>query len=267
MAMEYFCCYHSYLKKCGKLTDQELGRLFRALLAYSGSGQRQELAGRESIAFDFIADDIDRARAAYESKCQANAENGRRGGRAKSLCPVKRQGVLKKAGAFFKSQRFLKKANKAITKAKKKTKPNKKREGPPPGTPPDEPSLCLPGFLPKALPTRLLCTWTGRFRRGLRGKNPWERNACRPGPWSLTGVTGWTAIAGRTWMGQVLRFSQQDRFWQANILSGGKFREKYVQLLAKMQAEKTGRLEKSSRVEKEKDQQAFPDYGDKEAYL
>ena len=194
-----FLLLSQLFKKCGKLTDQELGRLFRALLAYSGSGQRQELAGRESIAFDFIADDIDRARAAYESKCQANAENGRRGGRAKKPLPCEEAGVLKKAGAFFKSQRFLKKAKKAKTKAKKKTKPKKKREGPPPGTPPDEPSLCLPGFLPKALPTRPPCTWTGRFRRGLRGKNPRERNACRPGPWSLTGVTGWTAIAGRTW--------------------------------------------------------------------
>lgn len=33
----------------------------------------------------------------------------------------------------------------------------------------------------------------------------------------------------------VLKFSQEDTFWQTNILSGQKFREKYVQLLAKMQ--------------------------------
>lgn len=58
MAMEYFCCYHSYLKKCEKLSDQELGRLFRALLTFSATGEAQELTGRESIAFDFIADDI-----------------------------------------------------------------------------------------------------------------------------------------------------------------------------------------------------------------
>ena len=76
MAIEYFCCYHSYRKKCEKLTDQELGRLFRALLMYSETGERQELAGRESIAFDFIADDIDRAKEAYEEKCRKNRENG-----------------------------------------------------------------------------------------------------------------------------------------------------------------------------------------------
>lgn len=81
MAMEYFHCYNSYLKKCEKLTDQELGRLFRSLMTYNVTGERQELAGRESIAFDFIADDIDRAKAAYAEKCADNAKNGKLGGR------------------------------------------------------------------------------------------------------------------------------------------------------------------------------------------
>lgn len=80
---EFFPCYHSYLKKCEKLTDQELGRLFRAVLEYSITGERQELAGRESIAFDFIADDIDRANKAYQDKCAENARNGKLGGRPK----------------------------------------------------------------------------------------------------------------------------------------------------------------------------------------
>lgn len=75
MALEYFPCYHSYGRKCEKLTDQELGRLFRALFKYSETGERQELAGRESIAFDFIADDIDRAKEAYEAKCEKNRAN------------------------------------------------------------------------------------------------------------------------------------------------------------------------------------------------
>lgn len=75
MSMEYFCCYHSYKKKCEKLSDQELGRLFRALLEYSESGAVADLAGRESIAFDFIADDINRAKKAYAEKCAKNAAN------------------------------------------------------------------------------------------------------------------------------------------------------------------------------------------------
>jgi len=87
MAIEYFLCYHSYRRTCEKLTDQELGRLFRALLKYSETGEKRELAGRESIAFDFIADDIDRAKLAYEEKCQTNKANGSKGGRPKAKKP------------------------------------------------------------------------------------------------------------------------------------------------------------------------------------
>ena len=35
----------------------------------------QELTGRESVAFDFIADDIDRAKEAYDAKCTQNKLN------------------------------------------------------------------------------------------------------------------------------------------------------------------------------------------------
>lgn len=75
MALEYFPCYHSYRKKLAKLSDQEVGRLFRALLEYSEFGETKELTGRESIAFDFIADDISRAKLAYEEKCEVNRRN------------------------------------------------------------------------------------------------------------------------------------------------------------------------------------------------
>ena len=68
-------------------------------------------------------------------------------------------------------------------------------------------------------------------------------------------------LDGRSWeeIGQVLRFSQRDPFWSQNILSGKKFREKYLQLLTKMQAGARSALETR--------EQAFPDYGDEEEYL
>lgn len=148
VAMEYFCCYHSYLKKCEKLTDQELGRLFRALLAYSGTGQRQELAGRESIAFDFIADDIDRARAAYESKCQANAKNGKQGGR------TKKPPLSEKANGSEKSERFPKKrtvfeeSEKSQNKNKEEDKDEKEKEEENPPKPPEGPPASSPERFP-----------------------------------------------------------------------------------------------------------------------
>lgn len=42
---------------------------------------------------------------------------------------------------------------------------------------------------------------------------------------------GWESI------NEVLQFSQLDSFWQRNILSGGKFRKQFTQLLAKMGGE------------------------------
>ena len=75
MALEYIPFYYSYRKKLEKLSDQEIGRLVRALLEYGETGETEELAGRESIAFDFIADDINRAKAAYEERCAKNQRN------------------------------------------------------------------------------------------------------------------------------------------------------------------------------------------------
>lgn len=74
--MEYFCCFHSYLRKTSNLSDGEVGRLFRALMKYSATGEREELDGRAGTAFDFIADDIDAAKEKYAQKCRTNKENG-----------------------------------------------------------------------------------------------------------------------------------------------------------------------------------------------
>lgn len=75
MALEYIPFYYSYRKKLEKLSDQEIGRLVRALLEYGETGETEELTGRESIAFDFIADDINRAKAAYDERCAKNQRN------------------------------------------------------------------------------------------------------------------------------------------------------------------------------------------------
>lgn len=82
MALEYFCCFYSYRNKIAKLSDQEVGRLFRALMKYGETGETQELTGREAVAYDFIADDIDRQKAAYQAKCERNRANGQMGASA-----------------------------------------------------------------------------------------------------------------------------------------------------------------------------------------
>ena len=78
MPMTGFFCQDEYLAKTAKLTDEEVGRLFRALIDYHANGVLAELDGRESIAFDFIKEDIDKAEEAYAKKCEQASKNRRK---------------------------------------------------------------------------------------------------------------------------------------------------------------------------------------------
>lgn len=83
MPMTGFICQDSYLEKIAKLSDQEVGRLFRALMKYHATGEATELKGREDIAFDFIREDIDSAEQRYRAKCEQARQN-RMGGNGKT---------------------------------------------------------------------------------------------------------------------------------------------------------------------------------------
>lgn len=76
--MTGFIFQDEYLERLAKLSDQELGRLVRALAIYHATGEQQELAGRESIAYDFIRFDIDRIDEKYAAKCDTNRNNRQR---------------------------------------------------------------------------------------------------------------------------------------------------------------------------------------------
>lgn len=80
MPMTGFFCQDAYLEKTAKLSDQEVGRLFRALMTYHATGEAAELKGREEIAFDFIRDDIDRDEAKYAAKCEQARQNRAKAG-------------------------------------------------------------------------------------------------------------------------------------------------------------------------------------------
>lgn len=73
--MTGFVFQDEYLERLAKLSDQEVGRLVRALAEYHATGKEQELAGREGVAFDFIRVDIDRIDQKYEARCETNRNN------------------------------------------------------------------------------------------------------------------------------------------------------------------------------------------------
>ena len=82
MAREYFCAYHSFLESLTPYSDAECGRLFRACLVYSRSGDEPELHGNERFIWPTLKQWIDRDRENYEAKCRTNRENGRMGANA-----------------------------------------------------------------------------------------------------------------------------------------------------------------------------------------
>ena len=75
MAMTGFIFQDKYLVRLEKLSDQEVGRLVRALSKYHATGETQELKGRECGYYDFIKADIDEVEAAYAAKCAGNKKN------------------------------------------------------------------------------------------------------------------------------------------------------------------------------------------------
>jgi hypothetical protein len=79
MPMTGFFCQDEYLAKTAKLTDEEIGKLFRALMNYHANGVVADLDIRAGIAFDFIREDIDKAEDAYAKKCKQASENRRKG--------------------------------------------------------------------------------------------------------------------------------------------------------------------------------------------
>lgn len=84
MPNTYFKLFPDLLEAWAALTDEECGRLVRALAHYQRTGQVPALPGSERILFPACRAQIDRDNQVYENRCGANAENGKKGGRPKS---------------------------------------------------------------------------------------------------------------------------------------------------------------------------------------
>jgi len=82
MSREYFAAYHSLIQSLTPFGDAECGRLFRAALKYSATGEEEEFRGNERFLWPTIKAMIDRDKEAYEAKCRTNRENGQKGATA-----------------------------------------------------------------------------------------------------------------------------------------------------------------------------------------
>ena len=99
-----FVMYAEYLKHIQKLSMEQRGELFTAILCYVSGEDMPDLEPVTEMAFSFIQDRIDRDSAAYEEKCEKRREAGKLGGRPKANANSEKQTKAKKANGFSEKQ-------------------------------------------------------------------------------------------------------------------------------------------------------------------
>lgn len=81
MGKNSFLIYLDYEEQFDLLSDEELGRLLRAIILYEKTGKETELNGMLKMAFSFIKTQLDKDREKYNEVCEKNKRNGAKGGR------------------------------------------------------------------------------------------------------------------------------------------------------------------------------------------
>ena len=99
-----FVMYTKYLRHIQKLTMEQRGMLFTAILSYASDQEMPELDAATDMAFSFIQEQMDRDNAAYTEKCRKRSEAGKLGGRPKANAFNENQSKAKKANGFSEKQ-------------------------------------------------------------------------------------------------------------------------------------------------------------------
>lgn len=76
-----FYLYNDYIDHVELMSDEDAGKLFKAILRYENGKEIGELSGVATIAFSFIKNQLDRDADKYEEICRKNRQNGMKGGR------------------------------------------------------------------------------------------------------------------------------------------------------------------------------------------
>ena len=73
-----FILYADYIKHIRRLSDEDAGRLFKAIFDYVNEGKLPDLDGMAAMAFSFIANQLDTDLQKYETVCKKRAESAKR---------------------------------------------------------------------------------------------------------------------------------------------------------------------------------------------
>lgn len=95
-----FVMYAKYLRNIKKLTLEQRGLLFTAILSYASDQEIPELDAATDMAFSFIQEQMDRDYEVYLEKCRKRSEAGKLGGRPKTIASDEKQ-VKQKSKWFF----------------------------------------------------------------------------------------------------------------------------------------------------------------------
>lgn len=99
-----FVMYTEYLKHIQKMSMEQRGELFTAILCYAAGDDVPELDAAADMAFGFIRERMDRDSAAYMEKVEKRREAGKLGGRPKANAYSEKQEKAKKANGFSEKQ-------------------------------------------------------------------------------------------------------------------------------------------------------------------
>lgn len=121
--MNYVCLYVSYLESLAPFSDDEIGRMVRAMLIYTATGEIPLFDGNERFIWPTLKAQIDRDEAVYQERCEKNRANGAKGGRPKN------QSVITETEWF--SEKPKKAKEKEKEKEKKKEKDSDMADKPP----------------------------------------------------------------------------------------------------------------------------------------
>lgn len=119
------CLYVSYLESLAPFSDEEIGRMVRAMLIYTATGGTPLFDGNERFIWPTIKAQIDRDEAAYQERCEKNRANGAKGGRPKN------QSVITKTEWFSEKPKKAKEKEKEKEKEKKKENDSDMADKPP----------------------------------------------------------------------------------------------------------------------------------------
>lgn len=106
---ESFVLYASHRELVEQLSNEQAGKLFKAIFEYTSGNNSIELDSMTRMAFISIRQDLDRNAEKYEAKRKKLSENGAKGGR-----PPKQKTEKEKANGFSENQMFFLESKKSL---------------------------------------------------------------------------------------------------------------------------------------------------------